>query len=251
VVWNYHGTTPDYLDDVYFWDGQFPITDHTTRITNDFDVDWYPDVSGSNVVWACKADLCLWDGTTTTLITTSDEGYVLSPARISGSNVVWECRDGNDSEICFWDGTFPIEIVQITNNETLDFAPAISGSNVVWHGDDGSDYEIYLWDGFTTTNISNNGTADFAPAISGSNVVWQCSGDICFWDGTFPIVPIQIGTGGGYLEISGSNVVWSGSDGNDQEIYMTYVPEPIFPLLMGSGLLGLAALNQRRKRKGI
>ena len=105
------------------------------------------------------------------------------------------------------------DIVQITNNTTIDERPDVSGSKVVWQdrgdGTTGSEYEILLWDGATITQISNGSTWNDAPAIDGSNVVWYgCDGGTAggwhgwglrrsnFWDGSFPIVPTQITNNG-------------------------------------------------------
>ncbi len=168
------------------------------QVTDDDTFDGYPAISGSNVVW----QHC--DGGTG-----------------------WPCQNG-DFEILFWDGSFPIDPIQVTSNGFDDGIPAISGSNVVWQGWDGNDLEIFFWDGslpISPIQITDNARADYAPDISGSNVVWQqCDvgdDDLCalgdteifFWDGTFPINPIQV-TSNGFDDrlaaISGSKVVWEG-----------------------------------------
>ncbi len=175
---------------------------------------------------------------------TDTSGRKSSPA-ISGSNVVWQrcyaswddfrnrCENGR-GEIEFWDGSFPINPIRVTNNNKNDGSPDISGSNVVWTRWDGNDNEIYFWDGSFPINpiqITDNDTNDYEPAISGSNVVWtRTDGDdneIYFWDGSFPINPIQVtdnDTNDSFPAISGSNVVWQGWNGsafdfNDNEIY--------------------------------
>jgi hypothetical protein len=213
------------------------------QITDNGTEDAYPAISGSNVVWhGCDGsshytclggdwEIYLWDGVTTTQITDNSTGD--GRPDISGSNVVWMGSDGNDQEIYFWDGSLPIVPVQITDNSNHDAYPAISGSNVVWQmcdvaGDDSQcnagDTEIYFWDGsfpVVPIQITANSINDRLPAISGSNVVWEgyedvtpvTAIDIYFWDGSFPITPVQI-TDNDTLDwrpdISGSTVVWVG-----------------------------------------
>ena len=187
--------------EIHFWDGGFPIPDHTIQITDNSTDDEDPDISGSNVVWG---------------------GY-----------------DDDGPQIYLWDGGFPIpdHTTQITDNSTFGAYPAISGSNVVWMGWDGHDVEIYFWDGGFpipdhTIQITDNSTDDEDPDISGSNVVWHRWDDhveIYFWDGKFPIPDhtTQItdnSTSGTHPAISGSNLVWMGDDGNDEEIYRTTIP---------------------------
>ena len=217
--------------EIYFWDGSFPIV--PIQITNNSINDTNPAISGSKVVWVSyedivpitATDLYFWDGSfpiTPIHIAHNDPPVVFSPD-ISGSTVVWNSLVDDASEIFRWDGSFPIVPTVITDNDRGEGSPAISDSNVVWEHHGEYDYEIYFWDGVTTTNVSNNGhNHDEFPDISGSTVVWEG----CVWDSYVGCV-------------------------EDDEIYLTTVPEPSFPLLMGSGLIGLAALNQRRKNKGI
>lgn len=58
-------------------------------LTNNQAEDWYPDVSGWQVVWESGYAIYLWDGSTITNITNS--GAQEFEPTISGSNVVWEC----------------------------------------------------------------------------------------------------------------------------------------------------------------
>ena len=167
------------------------------------------------------------------IIQITDDGGIYPD--ISGSNVVWADRPPgpySDYEIYLWNGG---TITNISNNSnTGDLSPAISGSKVVWTGYQGvyfPDYDLYLWEGGSTTQIINSPFPinDMRPRISGSNVVWRRSEnngsyEIYFWDGSFPVVPIQItneSTGANDSpDISGSNVVWEGVDVSDFEIYL-------------------------------
>ena len=192
---------------------------------------------------------------------------------ISGSNVVWTQCDGSthfacsggDLEIYFWDGSFPIVPIQITNNSGHDSSPAISGSNVVWQSWDGNDYEIYLWDGsfpIVPIQITNNSKADHLPVISGSNMAWrqcdvddisQCDGgdtEIYFWDG---IITTNVSNNSSnheeFPDISGSIVVWQSCFWDayigcvdDREIYMASIPVAPVPAISFGGLALLAGL---------
>jgi len=190
-----------------------PVAAHAAdiiQITDNSYADLYPDISGPNVVWEAGG-IYLWDGSTTTQLTSSGD----EPA-ISGSNVVW--RGGG---IYLWDGTTTTQI------SSAGSAPDISGSNVVWEASDGNDTEIYFWDGATTTQLTDNSYDDSEPAISGSNVVWKANetwtGEIYLWDGDtttqIPVLHTMSSSTLGGLDISGSNVVWHAHDGFDWEIY--------------------------------
>lgn len=216
--------------------GQAKVAAFTiNQLTNNNFVNFYPDISGSNVVWGVNdyeeedgttfADVFLYDGTTTTQLTGNGEFDDEYSPQVSGSNVVWTGYDGNDSEIFFYDGT---TTTQLTNNSDDEF-PEVSGSNVVWSSTDGNDSEIFLYDGTTTTQLTNNSLDDeFARiSISGSNVVWEdyvSAGSsnlvkLYLYDGktTTQLADIPSYESG----ISGSNVVWSGFDGNeDLEIFL-------------------------------
>jgi hypothetical protein len=169
-------------------------------------------------------------------------------AAVSGSKVVWQgCVGSTDFacfgghyEVFFWDGSFPIAPIQITN--TGGGHVAISGSNVVFLGSDGgADGEVFFWDGsfpVAPIQITNNDLREGFPAISGSSVTWQgcdvpdptgaCNpGDfeIYYWDGSFPIVPVQVADNilnDTMPANSGSRIVWvakQDSPGGPVEIY--------------------------------
>jgi hypothetical protein len=227
------------------------------QLTNNSIDDHGAEISGSNVVWHGSGDIYLWDGATITQIT--NNGSDKWP-KISGSNVAWTRSDGNDKEIYFWDGSFPVVPVRITDNDTDDWAGGISGSNVVWQHCDGStdpydcvggDYDIYLWNGASTTQITNNSVDDTGPAIAGSNVVWahceggtkpHCTGgdtEIYLWDGVTTTRITDNSTHDVAPVISGSNVAWAGCDGGtpdtfcvngDWEIYFWDGSFPVVPV---------------------
>ena len=225
------------------------------QITNNSTTDGNPAISGSNVVWtqcdgsthfACSGgdlEIYFWDGSfpIVPIQITNNSGHDSSPA-ISGSNMAWrqcdvddvsQCDEG-DTEIYFWDGSFPIVPTRITDNSINDTNPAISGSKVVWVSYEDilpiTATDLYFWDGsFPITPIHlahNDPPVVFAPDISGSTVVWNSlvdgASEIFRWDGSFPIEPTVItdnDRGEGYPAISGSNVVWEHHGEFDYEIY--------------------------------
>ncbi|MHC4445016.1 MAG: TolB family protein, partial [Planctomycetota bacterium] len=132
-----------YDSEIFLYDGT-----STTQLTNNSYGDYFPQVSGSNVVWqgydGNDYEIFLYDGTSTTQLT--NNSYQDIDPQVSGSNVVWSGGYPYDSEIFLYDGT---STTQLTNNSYGDYFPQVSGSNVVWQG-------------------------DYFPQVSGSNVVWQC-----------------------------------------------------------------------------
>ncbi len=110
VVWaGYDGT--DY--EIFFWDGQTPVADHVTQITNNGENDSHPRINN--------------DG-----------------------KVVWHASDGSGLEIYFWDGQFPPagHIAKITDNTTDDTDPYINeAGEVAWRRWVTSAWQIFLWNG--------------------------------------------------------------------------------------------------------
>jgi hypothetical protein len=225
--------------EIYFWDGSIPIV--PINITDDDTDDMSPDISGSNVVWQSwdgnDSEIFFWDGSFPIVpIRITNNTRADGAPHISGSNVVWQqcdvgddarCESG-DTEIQFWDGSFPINLIQITNNGFDDRNAAISGSKVVWEGVEDNvppvtTIDVYFWDGsfpITPIPLTDNDTLDWRPDISNSTVVWVGWLDgqqgILRWDGSFPVVPsaVSVGIGGPFLPaISGSHVVWQQDPG--------------------------------------
>ena len=192
---------------------------------NDYS-DWYPDISGSNIVWqgcpdgdtpACqltgeppaKWEVFFDNGSPTQVTNNSVHDY---KPRVSGSNMVWWRGSGDDSEIYLWNGA---TTTQVTDNSVADANPDIDGSNVVWQQWDGGDMEIYFWNGLTTTQITDNDENDQNPRISGSNVVWHGDDgtldedtEIYLWDGSTITQITDNDTDDLHPDISGSDIVW-------------------------------------------
>lgn len=120
------------------------------------------------------------------------------------------------------------DIIQLTDNNTLDMEPTISGNTVVWQSwFPGPDFEIYVWDGSSTSRLTDNTFLDVQPVISGNNITWIQAengvGRVVLWDGT-QIRDISATTTGTIYQqrpnISGDHVVWYEFDGNDNEIML-------------------------------
>ncbi|MDK2411222.1 Calx-beta domain-containing protein [Aphanizomenon sp. PH219] len=201
-----------------------------TQLTNNSSWEFFPKISGNNIVWYSESglygaykDIFFYNGTSTTQLTNS---YWLNDndPQISGNNIVWYSQSGLDNEIFFYNGT---STIQLTNNENIsDISPQISGNNVVWQGYDGINYQnqIYFYNGTSTIQLTNNGSDDSSPAISGNNVVWRgydgINYQIYFYNGISTIQLTSSSRGDFFPAISSNNVVWRGYDGNDYEIYL-------------------------------
>ncbi len=103
------------------------------QVTDNSYDDYYPQISGNNVVWqgsdGIDDEIFFWDGSSMTQVTYNsyDDYY----PQISGNNVVWYGSEGIDDEIFFWDGS---SITQVTDNNTSDGSHRISGSYFVCCG---------------------------------------------------------------------------------------------------------------------
>lgn len=69
---------------------------------------------------------------------TDNDANDINPV-IAGPYVAWEVWDGNDFEICVYNGD---KITQITNNDSNDVEPNISAPFLFWRVWDGNDWEI-------------------------------------------------------------------------------------------------------------
>lgn len=180
VVWTSRFLTngPDYV----FFSGDLGQSSHNVSysITESAED---PAVSGNNVVWSglyassTMRDIFLWNGSD---VVNLSSGYATLNGNpdIDGDRVVWTGLDGNDQEIFYWDGT---SVLQLTDNDIWDDAPAIDGDLVVWESWDG-DPEIFAWDGSAIVQLTDNDVYDQMPAVDGSRVVWRQGLD------TFPTI---------------------------------------------------------------
>ena len=162
MVWTGEDGSVDNDREIYLWNGATitQLTDNTTS-------DYWPDVSGSNVVWygpdAGDNEIYLWNGATTTQITNnSTEDFY--PA-ISGSNLAWNSYDGHDYKIYLWQGGTARVVI---SSSTQDRFPDISASKVVWEGYDGSDWEIYMAAAIPLPALSTPAVAVLAGLLLGT-----------------------------------------------------------------------------------
>jgi len=215
-----------------------------TILDEEFEAEYYYDVSGDRVVWEAKdgddLDVFLYDAATETLRQLTDNGTQDESPRIHGSNVVWVGHDGNlgpggtrdDSQIYFYDVTTGLT-TQLTDTPYAVGGPQVSDTHVVWWADTALDREIYLYDiaGGTTENISaevydHAGLDDYDPQISGSLVVWYGYDgkdfEVYLYDADADrVVEVTQNTmRDGSARIDGNNVVWRGHDGNDYEVFL-------------------------------
>jgi hypothetical protein len=190
VAWSHQGEDdgPVYDAEIYLYS---VATGQTTRVTDNDDADYRPQVDGGLVVW--------------------------------------ERYDGNDHEICLYDAATG-QTTQVTDNDYTDVTPQIKGGQVVWYGGSGvQDYEIYLYDLATeqTTQVTHNAYIDVYPETDGRRVVWESLDDvgattsrIYLYDAVLnrttqldSAVPSY-----NYPQIDGGLAVWNGYDGDDREI---------------------------------
>lgn len=188
----------------------------TTQVTDNSYYDWYPQISGNNVVWwgsdGSDDEIFFYDGSTITAVTDNSDQDILP--QVSGDNVVWQGHDGSDYEIFLNDGS---STAQLTDNTINDTAPQVSGGNVVWESYDGTDTDIFLYNGSTVTTLTDNDYDDNYPQISGDKVVWQgfdgTDEEIFLYDGSSVNQLTYNSREDGTPQISGNNVVWWGTDG--------------------------------------
>jgi hypothetical protein len=195
-----------------------------TQITYNVLDEYYPDVSGSNIVWSdSDGQIYLYNGTAKTKITSDPlfSSYFSVIPRISGTNIVWQCQyslSEVDYEILFYNGS---TVTRLTNNDFDDIAPQISGQNIAWECYDGSDYEIFYHDETGTRQVTNNSTDDALGGVSGTRVAYCRDGEIYMYNAqTNMNVRLTKNAIYEYLPvISGSNMAWVGYQETAQEIF--------------------------------
>ncbi|MFH1319449.1 MAG: PKD domain-containing protein [Bacteroidota bacterium] len=118
------------------------------------------------------------------------------------------------------------QVIQLTNNSTIDQKPRVSGNYIIWQGSDGSDNEIYLYDiiNDTTIQLTNNALGENDPEISGNKAVWWASVggnyEIFYYDGASVTQVTNNSVNDWYPRISGNNAVWYSNADGDYEIYL-------------------------------
>ena len=156
-------------------------------LTANSGADAEPSVYGASVVWQSSStsaptasitdfDVMLYDGSSTTNLTSSQSTTNHTNAAIFGSNVIWQGWDGNDWEIFLYNGS---TISRLTNNSVDEVNAVISGNYIAWEGFDGNDTEIFRYSisSGTTEQITNNLAADGLPTLAGQTLAWHGNED--------------------------------------------------------------------------
>ncbi|MFM6006269.1 MAG: bluetail domain-containing putative surface protein [Sphaerospermopsis kisseleviana] len=142
----------------------------TTKLTNNSNNDYAPQISGSNIVWysndGTDVEIFRRNGTTTTQLT--NNSFDEFDLKLSGIYAVWAGWDGNDYEIYLNNGT---TTTQLTNNTTDDYSPVISANKVAWFNWNGTAENLFFNNGTTTTQLTNNAEV-YNPQVSGDKVVY-------------------------------------------------------------------------------
>jgi hypothetical protein len=130
---------------------------------------------------------------------------------------------GSGQEIYYWDADTNT-ITQLTDNSIPDYAPSVYEGTIAWGGGQGG-HELYYWDGDTITQLVDFGTNVSEPSLYDGTIAWSGTG-ICYWDG-------------GSLEFENGPGPGPGEP----------IPEPSTMLLFTSGLIGLAGLRRKFKKR--
>ena len=218
IVWS-EKVSGDNDFEIFLYNGS-----ETIQLTDNDVNDFFPKISGDNVVWQSQinldAEIFLYDGSQTIQITDNDVRDFF-PA-ISGDNIVWSGNDGNDREIFLYNGS---ETIQLTDNDVNDFFPKISGNNVVWQSQIDSDGEIFLYDGSETIQLTDNDVNE-SFEVSGDSVVWSSRRnndpdsrdiDLFLYNGSETIQLNNLSDGDSEID---DKVVWTEYDGNDFEVFL-------------------------------
>ena len=99
--------------------------------------DYAPSVSGTRIVWEAEVppssdcDIFMFEigDAAPTNITNTPDVYD-STVTISGDHMVWVADEASDSEVYVWSEA--LGAVNLSNNTTTDYDPAISGTSVAW-----------------------------------------------------------------------------------------------------------------------
>lgn len=195
---------------------------------------WHDNRNGTSQIWGRRLDQPVGSDFPISSTTATD---------VSGNTVVWmsHLEPGDQGNIYARDvnggSVFPV-----TTNAAYQYFPRISGRNVVWN--DWRDGSVRIYgrnlDAGGDFPISSGVASQFQAAIDGDLVVWRDdrSGVSDIWGRYLSGGPeFQITDTPGLWEdnpqVSGSLVVWQQSvDGNNTDIYGTYVPEPTGALFL-------------------
>ncbi|MFC1954471.1 PKD domain-containing protein [Chloroflexota bacterium] len=176
--------------------------------------------------------------------------------KIDNRQIVWQGYDnyGHDYDIYFWDGEYPIEVRQLTDNNYHEENPEIDNGQVTWQGYDGNDWEIFFWDSSELINQSPKADAGIDQVIIlGESVVFNGSGSFDT-DGTITSYEWSFGDGNTNLNVithhkysaAGQYTVtltvidnYGASDQDTMTIIVLTIGEALQDLVFGVGELDL------------
>jgi hypothetical protein len=116
--------------EIFFYNGTT-----TTRLTNNNGDDYYPQISGSKILWEDRSnrELLLYDMATPNVqpVNLTNTGSAVSEGnqQFSGLNMIWSASGNGDNEIWFSNGQVTR---QISDNTLTDVKPQLSGFNAAW-----------------------------------------------------------------------------------------------------------------------
>jgi Cadherin-like len=149
--------------------GELGFGDSTPQLSGS-NVTWMGSdkVNGASQDW----EIFFYDGTTTTRLTNNnlDDYY----PQISGSKILWE--DRGNRELLLYDIAMPnVQPVNLTNTGSAasEYGQQLSGANMIWTTSDSSDNEVWFFNGQVARQISDNTLIDVAPQLSGFNAAWE------------------------------------------------------------------------------
>jgi beta propeller repeat protein len=217
VTWQIVSTS-DCDHEIQYWDGS-----SVHQVTNNDYEDFFPEISGHQIVWQGQDDgdsevFHYADGVTTKLTNnTQDDSEPFVDVSSRGTTVGWRYYDGTDWEVRLASRT-PTDSTwkdaTLTNNTANDLPTDVAGGGVVWYGGPGNP-EIYacLPPGDSPSgeivNISNSVYEDRYPRLGSNAVVWQgrdAGGDweifVATRDAEPPVTRILAPTDGVVLSVS-------------------------------------------------
>jgi beta propeller repeat protein len=204
-------------------------TGQTTRITNDSNVDSYPQIADGRVVWASHAvgssvepgEIMLYDTSNPSVSEVeidviSNTTFDCYSPRINSETVVWVQSDGSGGTALFrYDLTTGV-VEPAPEDCVWEDTPQKDGNQKVLTRYDGNDREIYVLhtDTGNYEQITDNDLEDTSPVISGGIIAWvggKAQASEIYTTGTGPTTGScgdDVATGstidGGGTQVSGS-----------------------------------------------
>jgi beta propeller repeat protein len=239
VVWEgdrYNGGSQSHNYDIYLL--HIP-TKSVTRLNNDqWDFQYYPDISGDRVVWvddrnrypSSQWDIYLYQISSQTETRITTDTWDESRPAISGNYVVMEDFKIGAANISLYDISTGLLSPLVT---AADFQerPRIDGNYVVYQDYRNGHWDIYLIDLSTReeTRITSHASGAYTPEIDGDRIVWtddrNGNNDIYLYNITSG-TETRITTdpyNQAAPDISGNRIVWMDNRDGDHNLYAVYM----------------------------